>query len=69
MATREPISRSARLVIRRDAVLNRVGRRGKFLGSHRFTESCDAHTIRDRQTGRRIVVVKSGANKGLYEFA
>ena len=70
MATMEPLHRSARLVIQAGRTLNRVGRRGKFLGSHRFNESCDCHTIRDRKTGKRIIVVaQDGPNKGLYEFA
>ena len=69
-ATMEPLHRSARLIVKAGTRLNRVGRRGKYLGSHRFTVSVsNAHTIRDRQTGRRIIVVPNGPEKGLYEFA
>lgn len=63
------MQRGARLRVRAGTKLNRVGRRGKFLGSHRFNVSCAAHTIRDRETGRRIIVVPNGPEKGLYEFA
>ena len=63
-----PVHRSARLVITEGQTLNRVGRRGKYLGSHLFSRAVQARTIRDRHTGHQLVVVDDGADKGLYEF-
>ena len=65
----ERLHSAARLVIRAGTTLNRVGRRGRYLGPHHFARSTQAHTIRDRQTGEQVFVVPDGADKGLYQIA